>query len=39
MYAVFHGPRGLKAIAERVHRDAARLYEGLEAELGFTVGA
>ena len=25
MYAVFHGPRGLKAIAERVHRDAVPL--------------
>ena len=36
MYAVFHGPRGLKAIAARVHRDAVRLAEGLEA-LGFTV--
>ncbi|WP_295555917.1 aminomethyl-transferring glycine dehydrogenase [uncultured Hyphomicrobium sp.] len=37
MYAVFHGPRGLKAIAERVHRDAARLDEGLTS-LGFKVG-
>lgn len=36
MYAVFHGPRGLKAIAERVHRDAARLAEGLTS-LGFKV--
>ncbi len=36
MYAVFHGPRGLKAIAERVHRDAARLAEGLT-KLGFAV--
>jgi len=36
MYAVFHGPRGLKAIAERVHRDAVRLAEGL-ASLGFEV--
>lgn len=36
MYAVFHGPRGLKAIAARVHRDAVRLAAGLEA-LGFTV--
>ncbi len=36
MYAVFHGPKGLKAIAERVHRKAARLAEGL-ASLGFTV--
>jgi glycine dehydrogenase len=36
MYAVFHGPRGLKAIAERVHRDAVRLDEGLRS-LGFKV--
>ncbi|WP_336487205.1 aminomethyl-transferring glycine dehydrogenase [Methylobacterium nigriterrae] len=36
MYAVYHGPRGLKAIAERVHRDAVRLAEGLIG-LGFTV--
>jgi glycine dehydrogenase len=36
MYAVFHGPMGLKAIAERVHRDAARLDEGLTS-LGFKV--
>ena len=36
MYAVFHGPKGLKAIAERVHRKAARLAEGLES-LGFKI--
>lgn len=36
MYAVFHGPRGLKAIAERVHRDAVRLDDGLTS-LGFNV--
>ena len=36
MYAVFHGPRGLRAIAERVHRKAARLAEGLES-LGFKI--
>jgi glycine dehydrogenase len=36
MYAVFHGPKGLKAIAERVHRKAARLAGGL-AELGFKI--
>ena len=29
MYAVFHGPKGLRAIAERVHRKAARLADGL----------
>ncbi|KAB1070370.1 aminomethyl-transferring glycine dehydrogenase [Methylobacterium planeticum] len=36
MYAVYHGPRGLKAIAERVHRDAVRLAEGLR-QIGFRV--
>ncbi len=36
MYAVFHGPKGLKAIAERIHRKAARLAEGL-ALLGFKI--
>ena len=36
MYAVFHGPKGLKAIAERVHRKAARLADGLAA-LGFKI--
>jgi glycine dehydrogenase len=37
MYAVFHGPRGLKSIAERVHRKAARLSDALES-MGFEVG-
>src|SRR4051794_31870924 len=36
MYAVYHGPRGLRAIAERVHRLASRLADGLRA-LGCTV--
>ncbi|MBO9477613.1 aminomethyl-transferring glycine dehydrogenase [Shimia sp. R11_0] len=36
MYAVFHGPKGLKAIAQRVHRKTVRLVKGLEAA-GFTV--
>ncbi len=36
MYAVFHGPKGLKAIAERVHRKAARLADGLTS-LGFKI--
>ncbi|MCF1710342.1 aminomethyl-transferring glycine dehydrogenase [Tabrizicola sp. J26] len=36
MYAVFHGPEGLKAIAERIHRKTVRLAKGLEAA-GFTV--
>ena len=36
MYAVYHGPRGLRAIAERVHRLTSRLAAGLE-EFGFTL--
>lgn len=28
-YAVFHGPKGLVAIAQRIHRKTARLREGL----------
>ncbi|MGR3714177.1 MAG: aminomethyl-transferring glycine dehydrogenase [Shimia sp.] len=36
MYAVFHGPKGLKAIAQRVHRKTVRLAKGLE-EAGFVV--
>ena len=36
MYAVYHGPDGLAAIARRVHRRAAALAQGLEA-LGFAV--
>jgi glycine dehydrogenase len=36
MYAVFHGPAGLRAIAERVHAKAARLAAGLRG-LGFQV--
>jgi glycine dehydrogenase len=31
MYAVYHGPEGLAAIARRVHRQAAVLAEGLRA--------
>ena len=30
-YAVFHGPDGLKAIAQRIHRKTERLVMGLEA--------
>ncbi len=30
-YAVFHGPEGLKAIAQRIHRKTERLVMGLEA--------
>ncbi len=36
MYAVFHGPKGLKAIAQRIHRKTVRLAGGLEAA-GFKV--
>ena len=35
-YAVFHGPEGLKAIAQRIHRKTARLVEGLTTA-GFDV--
>lgn len=36
MYAVFHGPDGLKAIAQIIHQHAVRLAKGLE-KLGFSV--
>src|ERR1043166_8457309 len=36
MFAVYHGPRGVRAIAERVHRLASRLADGLQA-IGFTI--
>ncbi|MGH2341554.1 aminomethyl-transferring glycine dehydrogenase [Segnochrobactraceae bacterium EtOH-i3] len=36
MYGVFHGPVGLRAIAERIHRKTVRLVKGLET-LGFAV--
>ena len=36
MYAVFHGPEGLQAIAQRIHRKTVRLAKGLES-LGFKV--
>ncbi len=35
-YAVFHGPKGLRAIAERVHLTTVRLAEGLK-DAGFGV--
>ncbi|GGX59763.1 glycine dehydrogenase (decarboxylating) [Tateyamaria omphalii] len=35
-YGVFHGPDGLKAIAQRIHRKTARLAEGLK-QGGFDV--
>ena len=37
MYAVFHGPAGLKQIATRVHAHTSALRAGLE-ELGYTTG-
>ena len=37
MYAVYHGPNGLKRIAERVHAHTCTLRNGLEA-LGYTTG-
>jgi glycine dehydrogenase len=36
MYGVFHGPKGLTAIAQRIHRKTVRLAKGLEAA-GFQV--
>jgi len=36
MYGVFHGPDGLKAIAQIIHQHAVRLAAGLE-KLGFAV--
>ena len=36
MYAVYHGPDGIKAIAQSVHRKASRLAKGLE-EHGYAV--
>ena len=36
MYAVFHGPKGLRAIAQQVHGKTARLADGLES-LGYEV--
>ena len=35
-YAVFHGPKGLRAIAQRIHRKTVRMVKGLEAA-GFKV--
>ncbi|ASY63042.1 Glycine dehydrogenase [decarboxylating] (glycine cleavage system P protein) [Sinorhizobium sojae CCBAU 05684] len=36
MYAVFHGPEGIKAIAQSVHQKTVRLAMGLE-QLGYRV--
>ncbi|HET9012493.1 MAG TPA: aminomethyl-transferring glycine dehydrogenase, partial [Gemmatimonadaceae bacterium] len=38
MYAVWHGPEGLRAIARRIHRHAAVLAAGLE-QLGHTLAS
>jgi glycine dehydrogenase len=38
MYAVYHGPEGLKAIARRVHALASALAGGLR-QLGYAVGS
>ncbi|MCC1493781.1 aminomethyl-transferring glycine dehydrogenase [Cognatishimia sp. F0-27] len=35
-YAVFHGPKGLRAIAQRIHRKTVRMAKGLQ-EAGFRV--
>ena len=37
MYAVYHGPAGLRRIAKRVHELATVLQQGLES-LGYTIG-
>src|SRR5437764_5963467 len=36
MYAVYHGPKGLRAVAQRVHNFTAKLAEGLR-QLGFGI--
>src|SRR5215472_5372537 len=36
MYAVYHGPKGLRAIAERVHRLTSRFADGLRA-IGYKI--
>ncbi|HEV3148555.1 MAG TPA: aminomethyl-transferring glycine dehydrogenase [Chthoniobacterales bacterium] len=36
MYAVYHGPRGLRSIAERVHTFASKLAKALQ-QLGFEI--
>src|SRR5437868_4701594 len=36
MYALYHGPKGLRAIADRVHRLTSRLADGLRS-LGCTI--
>ncbi len=36
MYAVFHGPKGIKAIAQQVHQKAVLMAKGLE-KLGYRI--
>ncbi len=36
MYAVFHGPKGIRAIAQRVHEKTVRLADGLT-QLGYEI--
>ncbi len=36
LYAVFHGPKGLRAIAQRIHRKTVRMVRGLE-DAGFVI--
>lgn len=38
MYAVYHGPEGLRAIASRIHHQAVTLAEGLES-LGYEISS
>ncbi|WNN91903.1 aminomethyl-transferring glycine dehydrogenase [Gloeocapsopsis dulcis] len=38
MYAVYHGPQGLKDIAQRVHQLTVLLADGLK-RLGYTIGS
>jgi glycine dehydrogenase len=38
MYAVYHGPQGLRTIAARIHRLAATLAEGLK-QAGFEMAS
>jgi glycine dehydrogenase len=38
MYAVYHGPAGLKSIAENIHAKTAMLAEGLK-RLGYSIGS
>lgn len=37
MYAVYHGPKGLRAIAQKVHKSAAQLAQAIRTSGQFTV--